>query len=987
MDENSTRNLEYGHLGKAAYNLDTQSWSFLRTLTPSPRISYTGLTKTAVETPSTSIQLSSALSHSILSQGYPEITAGYRFARNETLSQTIIAANETCNPLVSALLDFGRAVDSDIDNSGRRAVLVVAFASGECGNVISFRTMTDDLIDLEPTTTTQLRVPTIGDEDAIEWLADGSPVRQICFSHGPEERATFMAARFSSTVIFRPLFHRSPISVSTHRDRDTMLPSYQSSRLDPNFLMEISTSHTGGAPHADAKFNPWNQSQLAIVDEDGNWGIWELRNQQRRNKDNWIAACTTSGKLPWVGVEEGQNIGAHGRHDGWLVIEWVGNENHILVCDRRCSMLYRMEGGRTYSYSIELDFRRKSEWILDIKRSTCNPSHIFILTTSRLFWFDINPDAISVDDSTRPALSPLLSWSHFRDSDDTTLQLSSLAVEEDFYLVLFSRLNHSVLAFYCSEPPKLTSDSISAPDPFCLHVPLPLDYAEDPQTLSTGPHFSTLVFRELAPKSVDEDYLDSRLSFLKVFAVDSRLRVQELIYLRPSTIGINDERSPERDILRVRHMRLTGQQQTATHSLGDFIVDDWDESALGHGPVSDRGIDSIAPLAERQFTLDYTQIYGIATGALGLLSQEGDETPGAGFQASFEELVKIVSESASDLPFNRTALEILRRSLVLDDIDQNAQDLRDFVSQFASSNFALGSQNYLLVQPYDSFSSPSTQQVKQAEISGLDLVAIYDRLVNHWLVDLPPNIPGRARITKEKAIRHFVADIVLAQMISAHKLATAESTTFDDENLAPFSTGGLIGSSGRTNEQYLYEPLPTPVDHSFRSQANTTATQSSYTVGAFVLPERQADKCPTFMALSSYTTFSKPDTMSRDTERILSHWKYGIDPALYSLASEESQLAARNRASRRKPRKRMSQAMKNTSLDSSVPLPVSSPTPAARDWGSQPDNSQPPAIRLQSSQVTDDLPMTQVERGAFGGREAAKKGGIKARKKKRAAGF
>lgn len=392
------------------------------------------MTRTVVRSPSTTIERPSTLKRSTLSRAFPELIGGYRLARNETLSRTVTAVSETCNPLVSTLLDFGRAMDLDIDTSGRRAVSIVAFASGECGNAISFRTITDDTVNLEQPTGTQLRVPTIGDDDGIEWLSDGAPVRQICFSHAIEDRATFLAVRFSSTVVFRPLYRRAPTSVSIHRGNDAMGPKYQTSRLDPNFLMEISSSHTGGLAHADVKFNPWNQNELAIVDNDGNWSIWELRSQHRRNKDNWEAACITSGTLPWVGNEEGQNTGTSGRHDGWLAIEWAVNEDHIVVCDRRCSMLYRMNGDRVYSYSVELGFKSESEWILDAKRSTTHSSHVFILTTSRLIWFDITLDSVSAHEGTRAPLFPRLSWRHFRDSGDITLQLSPLAVDNGKHL-------------------------------------------------------------------------------------------------------------------------------------------------------------------------------------------------------------------------------------------------------------------------------------------------------------------------------------------------------------------------------------------------------------------------------------------------------------------------------------------------------------------------------------------------------------------------
>ncbi|KAL2872222.1 uncharacterized protein BJX67DRAFT_103742 [Aspergillus lucknowensis] len=985
MDENTTRSLQYGHLGQAVYHPNTQSWSFLRTLSPAPRISYTGVTKTAVQSPSTSIPLSSAPKISTLSRGYPELIPGYRSAYNKSLSHIVTATSEVCNPLTSALLDIGRAVDLDNDKSGRRAVPIVAFASGECGNTISFRSITDDAVDLKEIPAPGLRVPTIGNEDAIEWMGDGAPVRQICFSTSQEERATFAAARFSSTAVFRPLYRRTPAAVATQRDSSGTMSCYRDSRLDPALLMEISSSHTGGFAHADVKFNPWDQNQLAIVDEAGNWGIWELRNQHKRNKDNWVAACVTSGSLPWVGVGEGQNGAAVARHDGWLALEWAGNEHNVIVCDRRCCMLFRLEKEQTVSYLIELGLKRESEWILGIKRSTFNPSHIFVLTTSRILWLDVSSVSIPIRGASKPPLFPRLSWRHYRDPDDTTLQLASVSVDEDFYLILFSRLSQLVLAFYCPPSFEGTVEPISGPDPFILHVP---PSSKDPDDDPGSVHFSTLVFKEIAPTALGVAHQSPRTTLLKAFTVDSGFRVQESLYSKLSKGVSNGEQNHGRDILRVKHLRAIAQRRRVADSWRDFIVDDWNELGL-HPRISACGIDSLAPSKDPQFKLDYTQIYAIGTGAL-RLSRDDEGNAESGFQALIEKFVEGIPDyDPVKCSTSRTALEIIQRTPLLDDIDSNAQYLSAFISQFTSNHLGLGTQNHFLVQPYDPFTSPSCHRAQADEIPEVDLVAIYDRLVNHWLVALPFNIPGRTRIANEKTIRLLVVDIVLAQIILIPRRSETEmddQSTNGDGLASILPRNDLNYSSETANEQSQLEPPKTFTNWGLPLQTDSAAIPSSSAKEGFIWPDRPAEICPRFAALSAYTSFSRGGSTSQDAERILDHWKPGLDPASYSLASEDAQQEAKLKTSRRRSRKNMSQPMNALSLDSPIALPASSPIRAVRDWGSQPD-SQPPMVRLQSSQVTEDLPMTQIERGAFGGRESSRKSSFKAKKKKRAAGF
>jgi RNA polymerase I-specific transcription initiation factor RRN6 len=571
--------------------------------------------------------------------------------------------------------------------------------------------------------------------------------------------------------------------------------------------------------------------------------------------------------------------------------------------------------------------------------------------------------------------------------------------ETDFYVILFSRLTQLVLAFHCPISPKHTDYPEYAPDPFILEVP---PSPEDSEPLPKAVNFSTLVFREIAPTIKGAAYPHPDLIFIKAFLLDSSLRVQESIYCKISS-GLSDEdKSRGRDILRVSHQRVARSRKQALNRLSDFIVDDWDESALG-AETSDRGVDNLAPLTDSQFAFDYTRIYAVVTGALGLLSGGDKETARVSFQISLQELMNEISDH--DHPgrsTGRTAyvnprsetwhnqsnqscsrLEFSGRTPLLDDIDQNAQDLRQFLSRAASNQLSLGGTSHLLVHPYDPLTSPESQQTQLADVSKLDLVEIYDRLVNHWLVDLPPDIPGRTRIAKEKAIRHFVADIVLGQIIAVRRRSEAElaSNLNNGDGLLPSRPiDSLATSSEAGNEQSSY---------GLSRQMGDTVTSSSSAHRDFTVPSHLAGTLPPFAALSAYTSFKSPRPMSRNTERILNHWKPGLDPALYSFTTEEPQSAARLKASRHRSRKKLSMSMKSLSIEPSVPLPAaSSPVRPAREWGSQPDNNgQPPTVRLQSSQVMEDLPMTQIERGAFGGREAVKKSVIKAKKKKRAAGF
>ncbi|PKX94483.1 uncharacterized protein P174DRAFT_184093 [Aspergillus novofumigatus IBT 16806] len=963
---------------------------------------YTGVTKTTIVSPLTAPQSSLIEDRSLLPRVHPELAACWPLVDNETASHIITTAGELCDPLVSSLFDLGNAVDIENHESGNRVVPIAITVGGECCNVISFRKIEEGTAELKHGMKARIRIPMIGDAECTEWSAGGAPVRQICFARTVEEKPTWAAARFPhSTIVFRPLYRRKPVSVHIYQDGDRVVPSHtQSSRLDANPLIEISHSQTGGYAHADVTFNPWYQKQLAIVDERGNWSVWEMVGRHRRGKGNWKASCVKSGSLPWLDLGHAQNIDGSPRHDGWAVIEWVGDVNSFIVSDRRCPILYRTEGNETQPSAIELELKRKSEWILDVKRSACNVSQVFILTTSRIFWLDVSSvlAADSQNDASRPSLLPILSWRHFRDSEDTTLRLSSLVVSEELYLVLYSRLNHVVLAYRVPIAWDGYMHLTSISDPFVLEIPPVSEESAETQISPNAAQFSTLVLREIAhaPSAGSKEQYDAAAKIIKLFTIDSRLAVRESIYIGPAREnGVSaDDQQLGKDALRLRKRYPGVRRKQSTRSRDDFVVDDWDESVVSRGTftVADTGISHITPLATPQWTTDYSSIYAIAFGKIIAGSSEVGEEQDRGFQDSIKELKdRMASADLTHLPNSKTMLEVLAGSPLLDDIDQNAHDYDGFLNEFLAPRMSRNplTNSQLSIFPQQSLDLFGSSNVK--------LVDIYDRLVNDWLSTLQHDIPGRSRIMKERVIRKVAAELALTQLILRRKplneadiVRSREDTnreTIDDSSPVPVNPPLEIG------KRRLSVPRLISSDYTLEPAASKTTIQSN-----FVAEEQEVSKStngtePVYCGLASMATFYTQRPPSGAMTNLLSHWQVGSDPAAYSwermaqtLEEEDLQRASKATTPKRRLRKKASQG---TPLNSSQLPPVSSNALAAREWGSQPEVGEPSRmLRLQSSQaIEEDLPMTQVERGTFGGREGSRKTSMKARKKKRAAGF
>jgi RNA polymerase I-specific transcription initiation factor RRN6 len=249
-------------------------------------------------------------------------------------------------------------------------------------------------------------------------------VQQIHFAETVHEKGTWFAVRFPiSTRIFRPLYHSFSVD---YEDGPFDHTDFRNSCLEANPLIDIPTGWTGGFPHADVAFNPWQERQVAIVDRCGNWSIWNIQGSYRR-KANWQAESGPSGYLALSASEASLEVSERDHYDGWAAISWVGNMYRLLVCDRRSIALYRVDTEPVTVHPIDLGLKRRSEWILDIKRSQFDPSHLFVLTNTQIFWLKvISDDLVDIQSDGSHEISILLSWRHFRNMEDISLQLAPL---------------------------------------------------------------------------------------------------------------------------------------------------------------------------------------------------------------------------------------------------------------------------------------------------------------------------------------------------------------------------------------------------------------------------------------------------------------------------------------------------------------------------------------------------------------------------------
>ncbi|KAI1831887.1 hypothetical protein DTO027I6_7302 [Penicillium roqueforti] len=983
MDEHTSSALHYGHVGRAVYLPEEQEWTFTRSFARPPLIKYTGVTKTKIPSPFRSAKarpiprVPEKDPRRLITSAHPDLAASWSSIRAEPLSKAITTVAEKYDPEVSELFDLGYAVDQRRHDKRLRSVAIAVAVTGECRNIISFRTLEEEILELTSPQKLAFRAPSISDQEMSEWSKCGAPVRQVHFARPLEEKPMFLAARLpATTTIFRPLYHFDPVPMCP--SGDSILGSstpLKNSRLDANPIAELCVSQTGGFSHADVTFNPWYQRQFAIVDTGGKWSVWEITGRQRLQQATWAAELVKSGSLPMQDYKR-----KHGcpRLDGWASIEWVHDVGSLLVSNRHNVIIYAFTDDQIPTRTVELGMTKPSEWVLDVQTNSRKPSQFFVLTTTRIMWFDVG--ALPGEHDTSLSLYPRVSWRHFRDPEDTTLRLSDIVVYQDLYLVLYSQLTRLVQVFPCPFISDEETESISVPDPLVLDAPL---LADIPSTQHDSVvRFSRLVFREIAHSiaPVGRNFYNADLPFIKLFWMDSNLAVHESTFEAPRGNPDEPDSFRESSILRLR------KRYAPTICAGptdDFVVDDWDESATKQTIVRrcKPQMGRVDTRSDLQWTLDFSGVYQIATGKMKMEIHPQKQTkrlmPKPRTLDALIGDLQIEMENGSDQPPGKTMVELTDKKLLAEGLDERADDLQRLISALVSKQPNPNAQCRYMFLPLP---SPNGSYGIPAKLSGEadnDLLNTYDRIVDDWMSTLPRAIPVQTRLMKEQVIRGVAVDLILSRLVKI-------STSLDSIILAKPTDPVEDQAIEKANEKAATQNNYLQSSYFSLSSSQIPASQSSMAKSqvfgsepdAMPIQQSKYTAVPVLSGLSAFTTFKTPRPAPRNVTNLLAHWSVGTNPEDYSWERMEDEEMRETRA--RTPRSRR----KKRPQPRDQSLPATPVIPMIRTWDSQP--LAPPRLNVASSQpAMDDVSMTQMERGAFGARPLKKP----KQKKKRAAGF
>ncbi|KAI1953675.1 hypothetical protein LOZ57_000016 [Ophidiomyces ophidiicola] len=980
MDDHFSQHaLQYGHLGTAFYLPDTQVWEFTRLCKKRPRFALLeGTSVTGLNTFRSScdflrhVPAASTKERAIL-KAYPELAPGLDLVHlHDKASQTITATVTDFDPSVSTRLALGKAVDEI--RSSERSVAIVAIAHSDPPTsiaLIPFEAQTEGL----PAQLEQSIIPALNSETGAWWKCASGTVRQICSAEPIDDENVFFAARFSQiTTIFYPVCQRLPLS-SAFKVKGFTLETRSRSRININPLLDIPASLTGGHPHADVTFNPWYQRQLAIIDRCGNWSVWDIHGKQQRGVD-WTADRGPCGSISHAIQTVDSDAIDPDNFDGWAAVSWIGSVHQIVVCDRRNLLVCRLGTQPPEQYPVDIEFHRGSDWIMDISRSKCNPSHLFVLTTTKLFWLEIPPDEISFN---KDSIRTLLSWRHFRDIEDTSLRITQILAQNELLIVVYSRANNlaQVFQFSFSENSVIPASTF---DPFILPIPLA------PTTLSgvengEDPRFLSMLFKEIETLSDFNEENGQRVAFVKFIGQCPNLEIVEGVYSASFEYD-----SPQAGFSRSFPIVVKKRRFDKITSLPyvddfDFVVNDMDEMPIDQNTYIRGSSSKTHPPPQSQRIENWEHIYSkiVSDWNREFLQHNPGSSVLHGFDDWAIDAFQRLQDEKVDEPtpmIVQTLLERLSSSPSLDAIDSNAQSFKLFLQRIAGEGSNSLQQFRLWGLPLPVSHSSQLNTPIPTQLVETSLTALYDSLVFDWLSPLSDRVPNIVRAYKERIIRSIAADVTFSRLCLVPKGEVPKNIEPNEDDGPSMKVAGSLFPSSSTES--LWNAAPSS------SQDKLPNSNTSY------------ESSDPYSFLRRYTTVNPQPTPTKHVLSTISHWTTGADPSKYrwtEAKSEESRsenLSGSQRRRKREERKRLQLQKREKQL--SLPPLTPKMVEDTRLWGSQPVGtgglSSSIEITIPSSQAREEeIPLTQTERGAFGSRDANRKFAIKERKKRRAAGF
>lgn len=360
-----------------------------------------------------------------LLEDYPEIApASALLPPWAEESEVIQDSTAQYDPAISDILAFGRAYHPLHHRKSPQNVPVVAIPGGAAGEFIRVIQLIPAIVGWGEGSDVQLRDNVFQPRVQGLWCGNGSRIQQLQFAQSDDGPTEWLAVRYGgNTSILRVILRATEVPT---RDSTSRLPAIEDNAdfcIELKQVVTVSMQRSGGAPHAAICFNPWNPRQFAVVDQAFHWTVWTIRSINTKT-DVWTVDAGASGYLVQdrTGDDE-ESAPNESKFDGWGAVDWVDNGTSLIVCNRRRIVCFEAQNPSRPRLIPDLGLENTRDWILDVKKAPTNPTHLFIVTSSRVFLLRLTSEHAGDEDQQQLDVKILLSWTHFRNDFDVSLSM------------------------------------------------------------------------------------------------------------------------------------------------------------------------------------------------------------------------------------------------------------------------------------------------------------------------------------------------------------------------------------------------------------------------------------------------------------------------------------------------------------------------------------------------------------------------------------
>ncbi|KAK0651285.1 RNA polymerase I-specific transcription initiation factor RRN6-like protein [Cercophora newfieldiana] len=852
----------------------------------------------------------------------------------------------------SSLLAKGEVTDLRGVEVSVKGLSAVAFASGKSGHILRIISLSREEWSWESEDIRgDFRKPDL--TVSGEWCQDSQP---ICLIRFAMDKTRFSPIRWlmiqkpTMTVVCEP-------EVKIVPTQTTGLPGGVSSaaQLSANPLFAIRSDHTGGSPQTNVSFKSFSDGhapQLAIIDEAGQWSIWDIIGRRAARPkilrpvmklrgnilrgpvegiSTKISQLQDQHNILWLSLDRdrgGFEMRDRSRSPSIMSEEPEAERpSLLLMCNSTVIHLFDVDTGRFLDATQKMVLYRPhtgSQKVLHVKRSPLHSSQAFILTSTMIFLV-----AAKETNTGKLSLDILAACPHRRDSKDPALRM---------HVSPTALVDTQRACFVCVRSPKDTQMAVAwfvNPEPG-----MPLRHYTEIVSLKEPPNFASMLWlrvnRRIAVGNQEQglEFMKSHVKYFQLLALGEDLSLNTALCASSEKLGLKISH-PDR-LIRQKKTRLLRKRQRLKflHVMENaFVVPDgyderpWLAEAKGVDEPFTEG-ESSEPAVHR--VANFKILGGRMAGKEDdiEIDREGAE-PGTIAHA-------IERETREGVMPRHSLLDLVGPEKSVDVLFRVASEWRTKKDELVTG----------ILRP-----APSG-----IRISGTELDELVAKLEDMFIEPLKAEDPHI-----RETLRRMAAEIFLSEIGIAARPPVADTEMSDAGHLD-------VASQRSTN---------------WRSSPPLEASQEEPDLPTQRRSEKPGEEAPVSIHLREYA-YMKPVTTTKSQTMLQSHWDRGLEKGKIDWTpwkGEELDAAYVRRKKRAEKRRNKDEKLASrihSEGPASTVIAESQPIPIIQIHTSQPREAASFAGHTSSQMPPTSQPvMSQIVSGPYGGRpqkKAKKKG-------------